>query len=107
MTRSIAALLGLCVAVLAGWILFVDDPFGGEPMAVVSAHADPQRGQARSAARKPRGRARRARRSRQAGGSKTVTIIDGSTGKRQEVIVGRPGAAPAAEKKSEVKTDAG
>ena len=36
-TRAIAGLLCLCVAVLAGWILFVDEPFGGEPMVVVSA----------------------------------------------------------------------
>ena len=36
-SRSIAGVLGLCVAVLAGWILFVDEPFGGEPMAMVSA----------------------------------------------------------------------
>jgi len=35
--RTLAGVLGLCVAVLAGWILFVDEPFGGEPMVVVSA----------------------------------------------------------------------
>ena len=29
--RTVAGLLGLCVAVFAGWILFVDEPFGGEP----------------------------------------------------------------------------
>ena len=27
-SRSIAGALGLCVAVLVGWILFVDEPFG-------------------------------------------------------------------------------
>src|SRR6266850_6194387 len=36
-SRSIAGVLGLCVAVLAGWILLVDEPFGGEPMVMVSA----------------------------------------------------------------------
>ncbi|MFL5110227.1 MAG: divergent polysaccharide deacetylase family protein, partial [Microvirga sp.] len=36
-TRAIAGMLGFCIAVLVGWILFVDEPFGGEPVAVVSA----------------------------------------------------------------------
>src|SRR2546423_11529568 len=40
--RAIAGVLGLCLAVLAGWILFVDEPFGGEPLAVVSAVTAPQ-----------------------------------------------------------------
>jgi len=36
-TRTLAAALSLCVAVLIGWIAFVDDPYGGEPAIVVSA----------------------------------------------------------------------
>ena len=36
-SRSIAGVLALCVAVLAGWILFVDEPYGGEPVVMVSA----------------------------------------------------------------------
>ena len=105
-TRSVAALLCLCVAVLAGWIMFVDDPFGGEPMVIVSAaHAAFRAGQEggrgrphrQSPARRPRPLA-----DGDKPAAKTVTIIDGSTGKRQEVTVGQPGAA--AEKKSELKT---
>src|SRR4051812_23995504 len=34
--RATAGLLGSCVAVLAGWILFVNEPYGGEPMVTVS-----------------------------------------------------------------------
>ena len=41
-SRSIAGALGLCVAVLVGWILFVDEPFGGEPMVMVSAGTSPK-----------------------------------------------------------------
>ena len=33
--RAIAAVLGLCVSVFAGWVVFADDPFGGEPVAIV------------------------------------------------------------------------
>ena len=40
-SHSIAGVLGLCVAVLAGWILFVDEPYGGEPMVLVSAETRP------------------------------------------------------------------
>ncbi|MGB9367084.1 MAG: divergent polysaccharide deacetylase family protein, partial [Xanthobacteraceae bacterium] len=35
--RTVAGVLGICVAVLAGWIVFVDDPYGGEPAAVITA----------------------------------------------------------------------
>ena len=105
--RSIAGLLGLCVAVLAVWIMFVDDPFGGEPMVLVSAHTQPS-AQARTAGEpaapgKPDAAPPAALADGDKPGAKTVTIIDGSTGKRQEVTVGQSG--PAAEKKSEVKID--
>ena len=45
-SRSIAGVLGFCVLVLAGWILFIDEPYGGEPMTIVSAdtRASPQSG---------------------------------------------------------------
>src|SRR5688500_18686374 len=35
--RLVAGLLGLSIAVFAGWAMVVDDPFGGEPMVIVSA----------------------------------------------------------------------
>src|SRR5262249_48723645 len=37
-----AAVLGLCLLVFAGWVVFADNPLGGEPMVVVSADARPQ-----------------------------------------------------------------
>jgi polysaccharide deacetylase 2 family uncharacterized protein YibQ len=33
--RAIAGVLGLSLAVFAGWAMVVDDPFGGEPMVIV------------------------------------------------------------------------
>jgi len=92
-SRTIAGVLGLCVAVLAGWILFVDEPYGGEPMAMVSAYA---RASPPAKAGEPLASTKKsdAAASALAEGEKpgqTVTIIDGSTGKRQEVSVGPAG----------------
>lgn len=94
-SRSVAGLLALCVAVLAGWILFVDEPFGGEPMAIVSAdtRAAPQPakpGEPPAAASKPDAAPPTALAEGDKPGEKpgqTITIIDGSTGKREEIVV--------------------
>jgi hypothetical protein len=103
-TRALAGLLALCVAVLAGWILFVDEPFGGEPVAMVSAvtgsASQAKTGESEAPAKPKTAPTVEAEK-------KTVTIIDGSTGNRQEITVGQ-GAAPAgapAQKKSELKAD--
>ena len=111
--RAIAGLLGLCVAVLAGWILFVDEPFGGEPMVIVSAdtRASPQATKCGepASARKPDAVAPPTAALADGGGrpGQTVTIIDGSTGKRQEVTVAPTGAPPStAQKKVNLKADA-
>ncbi|TMJ02060.1 MAG: divergent polysaccharide deacetylase family protein [Alphaproteobacteria bacterium] len=98
-----AGLLGLCVAVLTGWILFVDEPFGGEPMAVVSAATAAQPAGAQGTAAKPTAAAPVALADGNKPAANTVTIIDGTTGKRQEVTVGQPGALP--QKKTELKTE--
>jgi uncharacterized protein len=100
-TRTIAGVLGACVAVVAGWILFVDEPFGGEPMVIVNAAPQPVKagGEAAPVANKPDAPAAPTALAEgdkpTAPGAKTVTIIDGTTGKRQEVTVAPPGAAPA------------
>src|SRR5689334_22337417 len=98
-SRSIAGVLGFCVLVLAGWILFIDEPYGGEPMTIVSAdtRASPQSGKPGEGA-KPGETAKPGTPSadgkEKPGDGQTVTIIDGSTGKRQEVTVTPPGANP-------------
>jgi len=103
-TRGIVGVLGLCVAVLVGWILFVDDPFGGEPMVVVSSdtRASPQPVKSGDAPQAPTVQKPDAvapptalADGERPSGAKTVTIIDGTTGKRQEVTVGQPGSPPA------------
>jgi polysaccharide deacetylase 2 family uncharacterized protein YibQ len=108
---GVAVGLGLFGLMFAGWALIADDPFGGEPNAVVAANlaADDSARTAddvaaRSAAAWPTGSVTRGNRYDSAAddgmepaaaappGSKTITIIDGTSGKRQDVIV--PGGAP-------------
>src|SRR5437868_3309935 len=100
-------MLGLCLAVPVGWILLVDEPFGGEPVVVVSAVTSPSEQktgeQGASAAAKPGTTAPVALADGDKPAAKTITIIDGSTGKRQEVTVGQPGGA--AQKKTELKSE--
>jgi len=79
--------------VVAGWALFVDDPFGGEPMVVVSmagreAPQTQKAGEPVSAQKKPNAAVTTAV-DPDPSGAPTVTIIDGSTGKRQTVQVGQ------------------
>jgi polysaccharide deacetylase 2 family uncharacterized protein YibQ len=99
-TRAIAGALSICVAVLASWILFVDEPFGGEPVVIVSADTrdSPNAGKGKTGAAEP-GKTETAPTVTSAdpgkSGGPTVTIIDGSTGTRKEIQVA-PTAAPAA-----------
>jgi len=109
--RAAAGALGGFALVFLGWLLFADAPFGGEPMVVVpvNLHADAAGPDSRSA---PGGEGhaedadvRRPNRydgpPMTAGqpvaaappGTNTVTIIDGSNGKRQDVVI--PGGQPA------------
>ena len=106
-SRSIAGALGLCVAVLVGWILFVDEPFGGEPMVMISAGTSPKPKPGEPSANKSDTAAPAAFAEGEKPGQ-TVTIIDGSTGKRQEVSVAPAGpkANQKANTKAEVKPDA-
>jgi uncharacterized protein len=104
---AIAGALGLCLAVFVVWAAVVDDPLGGEPVVVVSADtrtpppktdeaaADAAKGNAEAEA-KAEPKPGPAADSKQASaeppkgppaGMQTVTIIDGGTGNRQEVLV--------------------
>jgi uncharacterized protein len=80
---TIAGVLALMLMVFVGWVLLVSDPFGGEPMAIASAPvaASPAREAATD---------KEARRSAEPAPSQgtTVTIIDGMSGKRQDVTIG-------------------
>src|ERR1043166_2139422 len=98
--QLIAGALTLCLSTVAGWALLVDDPFGGEPMVVVSlAGRDaPQAAKtnddaATAAQKQPNAIVPTAVADldKTGPGARTVTIIDGSTGKRADVQVGGAG----------------
>jgi len=86
--QALAVLLGLVLVGFAGVALFNDNPLGGEPIARITlrnpppAAADDKHAPAepvvKSAAKAPAA----------ASDAKTVTIIDGSSGKRQDVVIG-------------------
>jgi polysaccharide deacetylase 2 family uncharacterized protein YibQ len=104
MAGALAVFLGVFVL----WAVVADDPYGGEPMAIVSANlrlpaktSDNSASQpgAPAADKKPDGQAMSPA-SPPAGAqpdTTTVTIIDGKTGAKQEVVVPAPagGASPA------------
>ena len=103
--QAIAGLLGLFVAVFAAWALVVDDPLGGEPHAVIATSSAPPSDLPAivSAAAGPRsydgpglGQGPKQALGQPpmtagpAPGMQTIGIIDGSTGKRQEVQIPAP-----------------
>jgi hypothetical protein len=99
--QILAGALGLFGIAVVGWAIFVNDPLGGEPTAIVST------GSPAKAPAKPDATGDGQQHSRHDGasamaapannstpapvtappGSKTVTIIDGSSGKRQDVVI--------------------
>jgi hypothetical protein len=97
--QVLAAALGLTGLVVAGWAAFVNDPLGGEPMAVVATttKATAENGSGGEAGQRHDGTqadavvASVAPEAKPADGQ-TVTIIDGSSGKREQVTI--PGKAP-------------
>jgi polysaccharide deacetylase 2 family uncharacterized protein YibQ len=97
--QAVAGALGLCLVAFLFWAMTADDPLGGEPTALVSVEP------AATAAEDPQQPAKVVTPSRYDGpdpGSKTITIIDGSSGKREEVKIpsapaSSPAAAPAAQ----------
>jgi polysaccharide deacetylase 2 family uncharacterized protein YibQ len=86
--RAVAATLSLCLIVFAAWALIADNPYGGEPLAVVST--DRRTAIAAKTSDEPAVPA-----PAQAVpqnpvppiGTQTITIIDGTSGKRQDVVI--------------------
>jgi uncharacterized protein len=90
--RIAAALLAVCLSVFAGWAMLVTDPYGGEPMAVVATVAPVVAEAPKAGGATPGNRAYDGPASQQAATpaqspSQVVTIIDGSTGQRQQVPI--------------------
>jgi hypothetical protein len=92
--QALAVLLGLFLATFTGFAIFGDNPFGGEPVAHVAIRQPSQPDEkpaAMSAGVTDHGAEPG---SKQPTGAepKTVTIIDGSNGKREDVVIGGDGA---------------
>ena len=96
--HAAAGALGLFIVVFALWALIADDPLGGEPTAIVMA--DPPPGAKTPAVAGPAVGPTRydgpetavAAAAKPSSATQTITIIDGSSGKRQEVVVPGPDA---------------
>ena len=97
-------MLGLFLVVFMGFAIFNDNPFGGEPISRVAlrqaAPADEKPATAATSESAPA--AKSAAKQAGTGDQKTVTIIDGSSGARHDVVIGgdaadkvEPDAAPA------------
>jgi hypothetical protein len=94
--RILAGILGLFAIAAVAWAIFVNDPLGGEPTAVVTtgsraATSDAVAGDvqhhAHDDALTNRSPTVNAPPAIPPPGSKTVTIIDGTSGKRQDVTI--------------------
>jgi polysaccharide deacetylase 2 family uncharacterized protein YibQ len=86
--KGLAALFGTALAGFALWAVVVRDPLGGEPHAQAPVPAVQI-----AVAPRPQAQAAEPARPAQEPGTKTVTIIDGSSGKRQEIVIAAPAEA--------------
>ena len=94
-TQLLAVLLGLFLVTFVGFAIFNDNPLGGEPIARVAIH-QPKPADEKPAAAAPAASehaAESAAKHDTPGEQKTVTIIDGSSGARQSVVIGGGEAA--------------
>jgi hypothetical protein len=91
--QALVAALGLFLATFAGYALFNDDPFGGEPLARIAIGPSPGD---QKAAEKPAAKPMATPHSEPSAGpakagatgeQRTVTIIDGSSGARHDVAI--------------------
>jgi polysaccharide deacetylase 2 family uncharacterized protein YibQ len=93
--QALAVVLGLILVAFVGFAIFNDNPLGGEPIAHIAIRqTTPPAGETSAAAPSPAPEAVAKSAAKQAAPSdqKTVTIIDGSSGARHDVVVG--GTAP-------------
>ncbi|MDO9412509.1 MAG: divergent polysaccharide deacetylase family protein [Pseudolabrys sp.] len=93
--QVLAGVLGAAGLVVVLWAAFVNDPLGGEPLAVVATKsagpaADGAAGDGKEHSRydgDPGKKAAAEKAAEPPPGSKTVTIIDGSSGKSTDVVI--------------------
>jgi polysaccharide deacetylase 2 family uncharacterized protein YibQ len=95
-TQALAGLLGLFLLAFIGFALFSNNPLGGEPVAQVAIHQ--KAAEEKTPAASAHDQAEKAApKQAEPGEHKTVTIIDGSSGKRQDVVIGGGNASGTAE----------
>lgn len=90
--QALAVALGLILVVFAGIALFNDDPLGGEPIAHIALRTAPVAEEKPATAVAAAEPAAKSPPKLAAGESKTVTIIDGSSGARRDVVIGNDAA---------------
>jgi uncharacterized protein len=88
--QMLAVVLGLFLAVFAGFAMFSTNPLGGEPVARVALR-DAKPSEDKAAPASDHG-AKAAPRQAPSSEQKTVTIIDGSNGVRHDVVIGSEAA---------------
>ncbi|SHL33455.1 divergent polysaccharide deacetylase family protein [Bradyrhizobium lablabi] len=88
--QALAVLLGLFLVAFLSIALFTDNPLGGEPVAQIALRKPAADEKPAAAASGPHAEPAAKAESRPAAAAenKTVTIIDGSSGKRQDVVIG-------------------
>ncbi len=90
--QLLAVLLGLFLVVFAGFAIFNDNPLGGEPMVSLAINqqkpAEEKHAASAPAAVAAEHGAKSEAKTATPDGQKTVTIIDGSSGARQDVKIG-------------------
>jgi len=98
--RVLAVLVGISLIGTGVWVAVAKNPFRGKPVAAAPAASPvpaPQPVQAKTPAVQPSPEPDRTgtiQPPAETGGRRTVTIIDGITGKRQDVEIGAPESAP-------------
>jgi polysaccharide deacetylase 2 family uncharacterized protein YibQ len=90
--QALAVLLGLFLVAFLVVALFTDNPFGGEPVARIALRNPGDEKLPAAASGRPEPAAKSGQQA-PAGDNKTVTIIDGSSGKRLDVVIGGDAAA--------------
>jgi polysaccharide deacetylase 2 family uncharacterized protein YibQ len=87
--QALAVLLGLFLVTFAGFAIFNDNPLGGEPIARIALRPPAAGNESPAAAPSaaPEHGAKSPAKQAAAGEQKTVTIIDGSSGARHDVVI--------------------
>lgn len=94
--QLLAVMLGLFLVTFAGFAIFNKDPLGGEPMTRIAIREPKATDEKPAGSGQEQGQASKHETQeppKQAGEQKTVTMIDGSTGARHDVVIGGGDAA--------------